>query len=130
MAWLPSLKAADIRTGESFFCSDPRIPPPGATVTGPQIFLSTYVPGAADAWLQLPDGTEPGQFTAQLLAGPAGTPLPKLLPLSPSTTFQTAASIMGPYEDVVGATSPMTVKFEGTAKFYRLKPYIRSTRNN
>lgn len=37
-------------------------------------------------------------------------------------TLQSANEAGGPYVDVIGAGSPASLTFEGTAKFYRLKP--------
>ena len=45
--------------------------------------------GVVDARVFLPDGTGAGAgFTAQLLGGPAGTAVDKLVALTPTTTFR------------------------------------------
>ncbi len=44
------------------------------------------------------------------------------LTLTYTGTLQSADIVTGPYVDVIGAASPVTIKFAGTARYYRLKP--------
>lgn len=72
--------------------------------------FNNRITGVVDARVLLPDGTGAGTgFTAELLGGPAGTPVAQLTPLSPTTTFRTTSAA------AMGYVNGVTVDVPGVA---------------
>jgi hypothetical protein len=72
------------------------------------VTFNNRVTGVVDARVMLPDGKGAGAgFTAQLIGGPAGTAVDKLVALTPSTTFrENAAGTAQGYVNAVDVTVP------------------------
>ncbi len=120
--WLPPLNDLLMGIGASFFYSSfnlpaaPADPEPGGTVYFCTLLPDAGLPGIpslrerrepVDARVTSPDGTPLGAgFTAQLYGGPAGTPIDQLVPLTPTTTFQTASAELKGYVKPVLLTPP------------------------
>jgi len=71
------------------------------------VTFNNRVTGVVDARVLMPDGTGVGAgFTAQLLGGPQGTAVDKLVALTPSTTFRTSSAAAQGYVNAVDVTVP------------------------
>ncbi|MBI2947658.1 MAG: hypothetical protein HYY23_08420 [Verrucomicrobia bacterium] len=107
--WIPRLDPP-LRVGESFFYRDPSQPPGLDAVSGGTAYFSTFLPGEVNARILSADGTGIGEgYVAQLYGGPAGAPVSKLVPLTPTTTFQTTSAVASGY------VNPVVVNLPGIA---------------
>lgn len=71
------------------------------------VTFNNRVTGVVDARVLMPDGTGVGAgFTAQLIGGPAGTAVDKLVALTPTTTFRTSSAAAQGYVNAVDVTVP------------------------
>ncbi|MCI0537914.1 MAG: hypothetical protein L0Z50_22085 [Verrucomicrobiales bacterium] len=76
-------------------------------VSGQQFNFNNRVAGVVDARVTFLDGTGVGSgFVAQLYGGPDGTPIEKLSPLFPTTTFRTGSLVAMGYVNGVALNVP------------------------
>ncbi len=69
------------------------------------VTFNNRISGVVDARVLMPDGTGAGAgFTAQLIGGPAGTAVDKLVALTPTTTFRTSSAAAQGYVNAVDVT--------------------------
>jgi hypothetical protein len=80
---------------------------------GGAVLLPANLVGLQGFSLRAPIGGNP-QIGIERMAGG--------LRLTYTGTLQISETVTGPFLDVIGAASPATIPFSGTARFYRLKP--------
>lgn len=105
-SWIPPVGRLFSDQGISFIYQKLGTPSPEA-VPGGTLYFSTRIPGLVNAPVLWDDGTGVGPgFTAQLYGGPANAPPDQLVPLFPTTSFQTSRAPLRGYVAPVVVTMP------------------------